>query len=251
MSDDPARDALETLEIGLGYRFKDRALLEMALSHRSHAYEVGQDARSSYERLEFLGDSLLGLFVAEWLYRDDEQADEGALSRRRQSVVRASTLAHAAGRLGLDEAIKLGRGEERTGGRAKASLLADVFEAVVGAIFLDRGVRSARAFVRRALKPALQETRGARWTPDDFKTRLQEAVQARLRQTPRYRIVSSTGPDHALEFVAEVRVARRVLGRGSGTNRKRAEQEAARRALERLNHEDARGEPCDHGTRCS
>jgi ribonuclease-3 len=159
--------------------------------------------------------------------------------------VRTSTLAETATGLGLGHAIRLGRGEERTGGRQKTSLLADVFEAVLGAVYLDGGLRAARTFVRRHLGPALAATRGTGWTRDDFKTRLQEAMQARLRQTPSYRIVSSTGPDHALEFVAEVRVGRRVLGRGSGTNRKRAEQEAARRALERLEDPGGRedGEP--------
>jgi ribonuclease-3 len=229
-----ARHALEAVEAGLGYRFKDPSLLETALSHRSHAYERGRDSRSSYERLEFLGDALLGFLVSDWLFRDDPEASEGTLSRRRQSIVRASTLADVAAALGLGEAIRLGRGEERTGGREKTSLLADVFEAVLGAIYLDGGVRATRAFLRRELGAALRRTRGATWMADDHKTRLQETVQAKLRETPRYRIVSTTGPDHALRFVAEVRVEGRVLGRGSGTNRKRAEQDAARRALEEL-----------------
>jgi ribonuclease-3 len=113
-------------------------------------------------------------------------------------------------------------------------LLADVFEAVLGAVYLDGGIRSARAFVRRQLDSALADTRGVSWTMDDFKTRLQEETQARLQETPRYRIVSTTGPDHALEFVVEVRVGQSVLGQGVGSNRKRAEQDAAQRALENL-----------------
>jgi ribonuclease-3 len=232
--DDVVGQGLESVEACLGYRFKNRALLETALSHRSHAYELGHDSRSSYERLEFLGDALLGFLVSDWLFRDDDGATEGALSRRRQSVVRTSTLAKMAAGLDLGEAIRLGRGEERTGGRGKTSLLADVFEAVLAAIYLDGGLTSARAFLRRRLGEALRDTRGASWTADDHKTRLQETVQARLREPPRYRIVSTTGPDHALRFVAEVSVDGRVLGRGSGTNRKRAEQDAARLALETL-----------------
>ena len=231
---------LDLLQTALRYRFKDRALLATALTHRSCAYEQGDDAGASYERLEFLGDALLGLLVSDWLYRDDSAAAEGVLSRRRQSVVRTSTLAHAASRLGLGEAIRLGRGEERTGGRQKSSLLADVFEAVLGAVYLDGGIRSARAFVRRQLAGALADTRGASWTMDDFKTRLQEETQARLQETPRYRIVSTTGPDHALEFVVEVRLGQSVLGQGTGSNRKRAEQDAARRALENLHDTNER-----------
>jgi ribonuclease-3 len=234
-----AEDRIEAVQERLRYRFSDPSLLERALTHRSHSYERGARAGSSYERLEFLGDALLGLVVSDWLYRDDESAAEGVLSRRRQSVVRTSALAKVAARLGLGEGIRLGRGEEQTGGRAKPSLLADVFEAVLGAIYLDGGIRSARAFVRRTLGGPLRATRGAAWTSDDFKTRLQEKVQARLQRTPRYRIVSTTGPDHALDFVVEVRVGERVLGRGKGTNRKRAEQDAARQALQELEGEDA------------
>jgi len=226
-------DWVERLQVGLHYRFRDSTLLERALTHRSHVYEQGSDPRWSYERLEFLGDALLGLLVSDWLYRDDEAAAEGLLSRRRQSVVRASTLAAVATRLGLGEAIRLGRGEEQTGGRGKSSILADAFESVLGAIYLDGGIRSARAFLRRELASDLRMTRGAAWTSDDFKTQLQEAVQARLQQIPRYRIVSTMGPDHALVFAVEVRVGDRILGKGRGTNRKRAEQEAAGEALRR------------------
>jgi len=222
------------LESELGYRFKNRGLLQMALTHRSHSHEFGIGASGSYERLEFLGDALLGLFVADWLFRKEPAAGEGDLSRRRQMVVRTSSLAAIARRIGLGEAIRLGRGEELTGGRRKTSLLADVFEAVLGAVYLDGGIRPARAFVTRHLGEALIETgrRGRR--TDDYKTRLQEAVQARLQLTPSYRIVSTTGPAHALDFEVEVLVDDRSIGRGCGTNRKRAEQDAAKHALEQL-----------------
>ena len=177
---------------------------------------------------------MLGLLVSDWLYRDDGAAAEGVLSRRRQSVVRTSTLARAAKRLELGRCIRLGRGEERTGGRAKPSLLADVFEAVLGAIYLDGGIRSARAFVRRELRVVLRETRGSSGTFRDYKTRLQERVQGMLQQTPRYRIVSTSGPAHAMRFEVEVLLDREVLGRGSGASRKMAEQRAARAAIETL-----------------
>ena len=234
MRPEAGEGGLAAIERALGHRFEDRRLLETALTHRSYAHERGAEASTSYERLEFLGDAFLGLVVSDWLLRDDAEAAEGVLSRRRQSVVCSTTLAAVARRLGLGSAIRLGRGEEVTGGRDKPSLLGDVFEAVLGAIYLDGGVRAARAFVRRELSAALAATRGEAMSATDYKTRLQEAVQARLQRTPTYRLVGTSGPDHAREFVAEVRIGRRVLGRGRGTNRKRAEQEAARLALERL-----------------
>lgn len=231
-------EKLDGLETALGYRFRDRALLLKALTHRSHSHERGRGAEDSYERLEFLGDALLGLFVADWLFRRDETAPEGSLSRRRQMVVRTSTLAAIARRIGLGDAIRLGRGEELTGGRGKASLLADVFEAVLGAVYLDGGIRPARAFVRRHLGRTLLEIGKGERRSDDYKTRLQEEIQARLQRTPGYRIVSTTGPAHALRFEVEVLVDGRVLGHGSGSNRKRAEQDAARQALTALETPD-------------
>jgi len=222
---------LRALEARLGYRFSDPALLETALTHSSHAHER---AATSYERLEFLGDALLGFVVSEWLYLDDEQAPEGVLTRRRQLVVRATTLAEAARALGLADALRLGRGEERSGGREKPSLMADTFEAVLGAVFLDGGIRPARAFVRRHLAASVERPRGTQDTGDDFKTALQEAVQARLRRTPAYRIVATSGPPHALRFEVEVLVDERVLGGGIGSTRKAAEQAAAQQALARI-----------------
>jgi ribonuclease-3 len=230
---DDARDELRELQATLGYRFKTPDLLATALTHRSHSYEKGSGSSptENYERLEFLGDSLLGFLVAEWLFRDDANAAEGVLSRRRQSVVRQSTLAFVAGRLGLGEAARLGKGEESTGGRSKASVLSDLFEAILGAVYLDGGIRPARAFVRRHMKAHLLDVRQAMESAGDFKTRLQEQLQAELQVTPRYRIVSKKGPAHALTFEVEVLAGGRVLGRGKGSNRKRAEQEAAMRAL--------------------
>jgi ribonuclease-3 len=229
-------DATKTaeLEARIGYRFDDPALLDEALTHRSHAYERSAARGGDYERLEFLGDALLGFLVSDWLWHDDPTANEGDLSRRKQSVVRTEALAHAARRLGIGDALLVGRGEESTGGRNKPSLLADVFEAVLGAVYLDGGIRPARTFVRRHLGEALRAARFTREVAEDYKTRLQEQVQARLRQTPAYRIVSTSGPAHALQFLAEVLVAGEVVGEGTGSSRKQAEQEAARDALERL-----------------
>lgn len=230
------------LQSRLGHRFSDPTLLQMALTHRSHAHEHGTGPDLSYERLELLGDALLGFLVSDWLYRDDPQASEGVLSRRRQSVVRAGVLAGVARELGLGQAIRLGRGEELTGGRDKPSLLADVLEAVLAAVYLDGGLRAARAFVRRHMGGVLRKTRRAVTVSGDFKTLLQELIQADLRRTPHYRTVSTTGPAHALAFEVEVTLDGEVLGRGTGATRKLAEQEAAQRALDRLSKVDREGD---------
>ena len=227
------RGSRAAIEDRLGHRFSNPALLETALTHRSHAYEQSP-AGEHYERLEFLGDALLGFLVSEWLYARDNDAAEGVLTRRRQSVVRTSTLARAAQELELAKAIRLGRGEERTGGRERTSLAADVFEAVLAAVYLDGGIRPCRLFVERHLRHALLRTEGSREPNDDYKTRLQETTQARLRCTPRYRIVSRQGPAHALSFDVEVEVDGRMMGRGTGSSRKQAEQNAAQEALRRM-----------------
>ncbi len=219
------------LEARLGYRFRDPALLERALTHASFGHEV---QAPDYERLEFLGDAVLAFVVAERMYRADPEATEGDLTRRKQSVVRAEALAEAARRIGLGDALRLGKGEESTGGRTKASLLADAFEAVLGAVDLDGGIRSARAFVNRHLGREMGAVLQAKDVAEDYKTRLQEWAQARWRVTPRYRIVSASGPAHAQEFVAEVLVEDSVIGEGAGRSRKQAEQQAARAALRGL-----------------
>lgn len=223
----------------LGYRFRDPEWLDRALTHRSYAHEEYRDTSRSYERLEFLGDSLLGFLVAELLLRSDPDANEGVLTRRKQRVVCTDTLATVASGLGLGEELRLGRGEASTGGRAKASLLADVFESILAAVFLDGGVRPARAFVRRHLGVFVRQASTTDVLEEDFKTRLQEATQSRLRSTPSYRIVSREGPDHARTYRVAVRIGKEVYGVGKGSSRKRAEQSAAREALERWRTEHA------------
>ncbi len=227
-------DGEESLQERLGYTFSDQALLERALTHRSSAYEQRGGDGQDYERLEFLGDAVLGFVVSDWLCKDDPEAPEGVLTRRKQSVVRTQALALAARRVGLGRALRLGRGEESTGGREKLSLLADAFEAIVGAIYLDGGIRASRAFVRRHLAISLRAVRGDLHTADDFKTRLQEEVQATMHLTPRYRIVAMHGPAHARRFEVEVLLGAEAMGRGAGASRKQAEQEAARAALARV-----------------
>ncbi len=237
-SADASREALlSSLEQRLGRPFTERALLEQALTHSSWVHENTGVVQRDYERLEFLGDALLGLFVAERLFRDDPAASEGDLTRRKQGIVSMPALASAARRLDLGAYLLLGRGEEASGGRDKDSLLADAFEAVLGAVYLDGGTRAGRAFVRRSLGSFKGVSSGSDSTGRDPKTELQERWQARSRATPGYRIVATTGPPHAREFTVEVLVGDRVLARGHGRNRKRAEQDAAASALEALRRE--------------
>jgi len=221
------------LESHLGYRFRDPRILERALTHRSSSHETKASfARDDYERMEFLGDALLGFLVSEQLMKADPDADEGALTRRRQSIVSTGALAAVSQRIGLGDALRLGRGEDATGGRGKPSLLADAFESTLAAVYEDGGLRAARAFVRRHLGGALRAAVTA--SLDDAKTRLQELTQARLRVTPRYRTVALAGAAHARVFTAEVLLGDEVAGRGTGRSRKEAERDAARIALAHL-----------------
>ena len=235
MAGDDARDALLTdLELRLGRSFLDRALLDHALTHSSWVHENASAPGGDYERLEFLGDAVLGSFVAERLFRDDPNASEGELTRRKQGVVSMPALAVAARRLELGGYLLLGRGEEASGGRERDSLLADALEAVLGAIYLDGGIRAARAFVRRCLFSSAGAKGGSAVHARDAKTELQERWQARSRLTPWYRIVATAGPPHATEFTVEVVAGDRVLATGQGRSRKGAEQAAAASALRAL-----------------
>jgi ribonuclease-3 len=225
MSDASREEQLSSLEKRVGRRFDDRALLTQALTHRSWVHENPGAPLRDYERLEFLGDAVLGFFVAERVFRSDPAALEGELTRRKQGVVSTPALAAAARRLDLGPCLLLGRGEEASGGRERDALLADAYEALLGAVFLDGGIRAARTFVRRSLDG--HDAGGGR----DPKTELQERWQARSRVTPRYRIVATEGPAHAREFTVEVLADDVVLATGQGRNRKAAEQAAAARAL--------------------
>ena len=233
----PPGERRASLERRLGRRFSDPSLLDRALTHSSWAHENAGSFRMDNERLEFLGDALLGHFVAERLFRDDPAASEGDLTRRKQAVVSMPALAAAARRLDLGAHLVLGRGEENSGGREKDSMLADAFEAVLGAIYLDGGIRAGRAFVRRCLGPLMGASTGLESTVLDAKTELQEKWQALSRVTPCYRIVATEGPAHAREFTVEVLAGDRVLATGRGRNRKSAEQAAAASALKALTGE--------------
>lgn len=233
----PWRDGLTALEHRLGHAFADRALLERALTHRSHANEDLSGESRDNELLEFLGDAVLGLIVAELLFREFPDLDEGQTSKMKASLVSASTLTQVAERLSLGEHLRLGRGEEKTGGRQKQALLADTCEAVIAALYLDGGITAARRLVLAELRPDLERLgRPGQLTAlaGDFKSALQELLQARGEAAPSYRLVSADGPDHDKLFLIEVASADRVLAQASGSSKKEAEQRAARLALEEL-----------------
>jgi ribonuclease-3 len=217
-----------TVAEALGYTFSDPQLLSMALTHRS--YEAEFPDLPSNERLEFLGDAVLGLVIADMLYSEWDLV-EGEMAKVRAAVVNESSLAMIARRIGIGPALQLGRGEESTGGREKPSILADAMEAVIGAIFVDGGLEEARSVILENWLPLVAD-RAVAPGRRDYKTRLQE-ILARDGVAPEY-TVDGSGPDHARTFVATVGVAGRTLGVGMGTSKKRAQQEAARRALEAL-----------------
>ncbi len=222
----PAPD-LERLQRMLGYRFDDPALLRRALTHRSAG------SRNN-ERLEFLGDAILGFEVAENLYRLHPDATEGELSRARAQLVKRETLARAARRLELGQYLILGAGELRSGGQSRDSILSDALEALIAAVFIDGGVEAARALVRRLLDEEIAAC-APRQQPKDAKTRLQELLQARGLRLPRYEVTQVTGDAHDQRFTVTCTVEDLSLEtRGSGTSRRKAEQEAAGAMLERL-----------------
>jgi ribonuclease-3 len=226
------------LEIVLGHRFRDPLILERSLMHRSRLVERGPDEPDDdNEKLEFLGDSVLELVVREELVRNFPLWREGELSKTRTRLVNKSSLCVAAQRLELGRFLRLGRGEEKTGGRSKPALLADAYEAVVAAIYLDAGLETAREFVRRSLIEAALAAEAERGGSSDHKSRLQELLQARGVATGTYRVVEETGPDHRKTFRVEVRLADGLTAFGHGNTKKEAEQFAALAALKQLGAE--------------
>ncbi len=221
------------LEEALGHRFRQPALLHRALTHSSRRSELeAEDAGEDNEKLEFLGDAILGALVSEYLVTSFPHWSEGQLSKSRAKLVNAASLHSAAQRLGLGQYLRLGRGEEKTGGREKPAVLADAYEAVVAAIYLDAGLEAARQFVRRSLLDEASGEKAHRLGQPDHKSGLQEFLQGRGLPPASYRVVRESGPDHCKTFVIEVRVAGRTVASGSGANKKEAEQAAARLALE-------------------
>jgi len=228
-------EELSELEARLDYEFDDTNLLERALIHRSFVTERA-DVEADNQRLEFLGDAVLGLAVADDLFHRDRQVDEGILSKRQARLVRRSALAEVARRLGLGEFLRLGKGEAQTGGRDRDSLLADAYEAVLAAIYLDGGVEAAKRVVGDLQESMIEEAVRAR-RPSDVKSRLQEVTQRDADVQPAYRIIDETGPEHDKTFVAEVRVEGEQFGTGQGSSKQRAERRAAEQALQTLDEE--------------
>jgi len=229
------------LERRAGYTFRDPGLLEHALTHTSRANEDASGGVIDNESLEFLGDAVLGFAIADLLFRGFPEQDEGWKSKMKAALVSTTSLAGLAEGLGLGDHLLLGRGEEKTGGRRKQALLADGYEALIAAIYLDGGVHQAMAFIARqfeALIPLVDDTRTPGAAFRDFKSALQERVQAAGDPPPEYAVVSEAGPDHHKTFQVEVRVGGTSLAGASGRSKKEAEQEAARLALERLQSRD-------------
>jgi ribonuclease III len=224
---------LAALQQALGISFNNLSLLEQALVHSSYTNENPGFAPNSNERLEFLGDAVLGLVVAEKLYRDFPRFAEGEMTKLRAALVRQDTLAHVARAISLGDYLYLGRGEEASGGRDKPTNLAGALEAVVAALFLDQGLNITADAILRLFNAELVKVI-SHGTGADYKSRLQELIQTRQGQTPVYHLVEAVGPDHDRRFTVEVRVGDTVLGRGSGKSKKRAETEAACSALEQL-----------------
>ncbi|MEO7803010.1 MAG: ribonuclease III [Actinomycetota bacterium] len=218
------------LEARLGVQIQNSELLEAALTHRSFAFEKG--GLTHNERLEFLGDAVLGLAVTDMIYAWYPDLPEGDMAKLRASTVNMAVLADAARRLELGGSINLGRGEELSGGRDKSSILADAYEALLGAVYLDQGMESTRAVIERSLAEHIRE-HVEYGVVRDFKTNLQEVTAQLGDGVPDYRL-SSSGPDHAKHFRAEVFVAGKSLGEGEGRSKKAAEQAAAMQALENL-----------------
>jgi ribonuclease-3 len=244
------RIADAALEERIGYSFSSKALLERALTHSSAIPELRgaipeepgtAPPPADNERLEFLGDAVLELLTSEYLLANFPDWSEGQLSKSRARIVNAGSLEAAARRLRLGEHLRLGRGEEKTGGREKQTLLADAFEAVVAAIYLDSGLGAARGVLRRVLFEQALEERGERIAESDRKSALQEYLQARGEPPAEYRLARESGPDHQKVFQIEVWIGGECMARGEGSTKKEAEQRAASSALEILEQMEAKG----------
>ena len=222
---------IKDLEDAIGYRFQNIQLLQNALTHSSYANERWHNSLLSNERLEFLGDSVLGMLVAEYLYRTFPDRPEGDLTRMRADMVCEHTLATVANKIGLGSHLLLGHGEERLGGRSRESILADATESVIAACFLDGGLEAAERFVKQFI---LVEVPVTRLNNVDYKTALQELVQQKKNQVLTYTLVGQSGPDHDKQFDVEVSLNGQKVGTGTGRSKKRAEQMAAKAAMEML-----------------
>jgi ribonuclease-3 len=218
----------------LGYRFANAELLSRALTHKSYANERREGASTNNERLEFLGDTVLGFVIGEMIFRSFPNLQEGALSKIKAHLVSAATLSEKARRLGIGRFLRMGAGEARSGGAEKLSLLADGFEAIVAAIYLDGGLSAAEAFARRVFGPDVMGIDVGDLSFHDYKTALQEAAQGLGLPLPEYRIVDEYGPDHEKTFVVEVCWDGASFAYGRGASKREAQRKAAKDALKKL-----------------
>ncbi|MBR2579515.1 MAG: ribonuclease III [Clostridia bacterium] len=224
---------MDELEKTIGYKFKDRKLLKIALTHSSYANESGGRLHS-YERLEFLGDSVLGLITSDYIFKNFPNLPEGELTKLRASLVCERQLFEFAKNLELHKYIKLSRGERHSGGENRPSILADVFEAICAAIYLDSGMEEVRKFVLSNIVPAIKHPKTV--VMKDYKTHLQEIIQKNPEETIEYVLVGESGPDHDKRFTIEAKINNNVVGRGTGKSKKQAEQQAAKQTLELMGY---------------
>ncbi len=229
----PSNSDIDSLQIKLNAKFNDISLLNQAFIHTSYLNEHPKPGLESNERLEFLGDAVLGVVVADELFKRMPKASEGMLTEYRALLVRKETLAKHAERLGLGELLQLSKGEQKSGGRESPRLLSSALEAVIGAIYLDKGLDASRDFTLSVLSEDL-EGLSAKKHGKGSKSTLQERIQAEGRPTPKYVTIETTGPDHKKTFTVEARSGMTLLGLGTGKNKREAEEEAAANALEKL-----------------
>jgi ribonuclease-3 len=221
---------LADFEQRIGYTFATRDILTRALTHKSYSHEARQDEIRDNETFEFLGDSVLGFVVGDLLFRRFPDMDEGALSKIKAYLVSANSLATKARDYGMGDVILLGVGEEKSGGRKKESLLANLFEALIAGVYLDGGIEAVRAFIERSFGTDLEKIDADDLLFQDYKTALQELAQGQGLQLPEYQVVDEVGPDHDKRFIVEVKIGA-LLARGEGSSKKEAQQQAAKHAL--------------------
>ncbi len=224
---------MKELQKTMGYTFQNLKLLETALTHSSYANEVRRGVQYN-ERLEFLGDAVLCIVVSDYLFSKCPDVPEGGLTRLRASLVCEKTLCKFSKKLEVGGYLRLGKGESNSGGRERPSILADAFEALIAAVYLDGGMEQARTFVERFIKKELERSQGGAFK--DYKTTLQEIVQQNPEERLEYKMISESGPDHDKHFVCEVCLNNNTIGRGGGRSKKNAEQQAAREALELMGY---------------
>jgi ribonuclease III len=238
--DDTNNDMLHELEIAIGYRFTERRLLFQAMTHRSFVNEAADRSVKDNERLEFFGDAVIDFYLSHQLYKRFPESSEGELTRIRSSLVDEESLAHLARGLDLGRFLKLGRGEEKSGGRGKKSILADAYEALVAALYLDGGAVAVQSLVELHFAPLMERHAGGTLSRD-YKTEFQELTQALRSETPRYLLKDASGPDHDRVFKVAALVGGECFGEGVGRSKKEAEQAAAREGIARLRSLDENG----------